>query len=64
MENDSCETCIFFSGCCETETCDDYYAASEEFEDKCCQDVIDRRRQEFLEDWFTYLAEYNDDYII
>lgn len=51
MTNPQCKSCIWKDQCYSDEHCDDYYPAISELEDAADGEMLQRHRDEFLEEW-------------
>lgn len=46
--------------CDGSELCDDYYPIGEEAEEADIEELIEKRREEFQEEWNEYISEFNN----
>lgn len=56
-----CETCLYYSDCCEDIICDDYVPMTAEMEEKMLIEREELEREEFFNEYYEYIdAFYND----
>lgn len=60
MTTKQCNNCYYHDVCDGSELCDDYYPIGEEAEEADIEELIEKRREEFQEEWNEYISEFNN----
>ena len=56
MQHRTCGECLFFDICDHRKVCCDFYPADDNQHD--VDEIIDEGRNEFYDEWFRYISEY------
>ncbi len=60
MKKKSCKNC-FFNYCCNSNVaCDDYIPDIKDSEDDAYGTVIEKRRHDYYNEWYTYIDENSE----
>lgn len=62
MKKKSCENCFFNYRCDSHVLCDDYIPDIEDNEDKAYGAIVEKKRRDYYNEWFTYIDDNIENY--
>lgn len=62
MKKKSCENCFFNYRCNSSVPCDDYIPDIKDNEDVAYGAIIEKRRRDYYDEWYTYINDNSEDY--
>lgn len=58
MYTETCRRCLFNDICPDTNVCDGFYPADEDFD---LEQIIETNRTEFYNEWYQYVSKNNNE---